>query len=169
MPVNAEQQANAGRGEIFRVVGLIAALVFALGFYFLLLGRIAFALIGSGEAAGIAMGVGVLLLPILGVWVTAATVRAALAHQYLARRIHEEGLELDTSTLARRPSGRIERGAADELFEQVKREWEADPDNWRVSYRLARAYDYAGDRTRARETMRRAVALEKLEREQREG
>ncbi|WP_431954879.1 hypothetical protein [Nocardia lijiangensis] len=152
-----------------RVVGLIAALVLALGFYFLLLGRISFALIGSGKPAGVALGVGVLLLPIVGVWVVAATVRAALAHQHLARRIHGEGLELDTSTLARRPSGRIERAAADELFEQVKKEWEADPDNWRVSYRLARAYDYAGDRTRARETMRRAVALEKLEREQREG
>ncbi|MEU2251992.1 hypothetical protein [Nocardia xishanensis] len=165
--MNAE--AGAGRGEIARVVGLIAALVLALGFYFLLLGRISFALIDSGKPAGIAMGIGVLLLPIIGVWVVAATVRAALAHQHLARRIHEEGLELDTSALARRPSGRIERASADELFEQVKREWEADPDNWRVSYRLARAYDYAGDRTRARETMRRAVALEKLEREQREG
>ncbi|MEV0027734.1 hypothetical protein [Nocardia sp. NPDC050793] len=165
--MNAE--ANASRGEIARVVGLIAALVLALAFYFLLLGRISFALIDSGKPAGVAMGVGVLLLPIIGVWVVAATVRAALAHQHLARRIHEEGLELDTSTLARRPSGRIERAAADELFEQVKQEWEADPDNWRVSYRLARAYDYAGDRTRARETMRRAVALEKLEREQREG
>ncbi|WP_067847404.1 hypothetical protein [Nocardia lijiangensis] len=167
--MNAEPEANASRGEIARVVGFIAALVLALGFYFLLLGRISFALIGSGEPAGVAMGVGVLLLPIVGVWVVAATVRAALAHQHLARRIHGEGLELDTSTLPRRPSGRIERAAADELFEQVKKEWEADPDNWRVSYRLARAYDYAGDRTRARETMRRAVALEKLEREQREG
>ncbi|MEU4418340.1 hypothetical protein AB0F74_34550, partial [Nocardia salmonicida] len=87
------------------------------------------------------------------------------AHQRLARRIHEEGLEVDTSELPRRPSGRIERDAADALFARIKTEWEADPDNWRSSYRLARAYDYAGDRGRARDTMRRAVALEKLERD----
>ncbi|SLJ70738.1 TPR repeat-containing protein [Mycobacteroides abscessus subsp. abscessus] len=105
-------------------------------------------------------------MPIVGLWVVVASVRAALAHQHLARRIHEEGMELDVSELPRRPSGRIERAAADELFLRVQQEWEADPDNWRVSYRLARAYDYAGDRTRARETMRRAVALERLEREQ---
>ena len=50
-------------------------------------------------------------------------------------------------------------------IQQVKSEWEADPDNWRNSYRLARAYDYAGDRGRARETMKRAVELERVERE----
>ena len=34
------------------------------------------------------------------------------------------------------------------------------PDNWRRWYRLARAYDYAGDRSRARETMKKAVEME---------
>ncbi|MEU8900254.1 hypothetical protein AB0C65_30635 [Nocardia sp. NPDC048505] len=135
------------------------------GFYFLLLGRIAFQLIGSGDIAAVVIGIGVLILPLLGVWIIGASVRAALDHQHLAHRMREEGLELDTSDLPRRPSGRIERAAADTLFGRIQQEWEADPDNWRVSYRLARAYDYAGDRTRARETMRRAVALEKLERE----
>ncbi|WP_083880703.1 hypothetical protein [Nocardia araoensis] len=159
-----EPAERKGSAEIVRVVAPIAVLVLVLGFYFLLLGRIAFSLIGSGEVAAIVIGVGVLILPLLGVWIVVATVRAALAHQHLARRIHDEGLELDTSALARLPSGRIERAAADELFATVKAEWEADPDNWRVSYRLARAYDYAGDRTRARETMRRAVALERHER-----
>ncbi|WP_063053398.1 hypothetical protein [Nocardia arthritidis] len=154
-----------GGGEVLKVVALIAALILVLGFYFLLLGRIAFGLIGSGDVAAIVIGVGVLILPLLGVWIVVATVRAALAHQHLARRIHDEGLELDTADLPRLPSGRIERAAADELFATVKAEWEADPDNWRVSYRLARAYDYAGDRTRARETMRRAVALERHERD----
>ncbi|WP_378732240.1 hypothetical protein [Nocardia brasiliensis] len=152
--------------EVVKVVALVAALVLVCGFYFLLLGRIAFSLIDSGGVAAILIGIGVLILPFVGVWVVVATVRAALAHQHLARRMHAEGRELDTSHLPRRPSGRIERDAADDLFNQVKAEWEADPDNWRVSYRLARAYDYAGDRTRARATMRRAVALEKLERDQ---
>ncbi|WP_330229527.1 hypothetical protein OHA40_26265 [Nocardia sp. NBC_00508] len=162
---SAEPVDPKGSTEVVKLVALIAALVLVLGFYFLLLGRIAFSLIGSGDVAAIIIGVGVLILPLLGVWIVAATVRAALAHQHLARRIHDEGLELDTSQLPRLPSGRIERAAADELFATVKAEWEADPDNWRVSYRLARAYDYAGDRTRARESMRRAVALERHERD----
>ncbi|MBH0775204.1 hypothetical protein [Nocardia bovistercoris] len=147
------------------MIALIGALILALCFYFFLLGRIALSLIGSGEAAAVAIGIGVLILPLLGVWMVWASVRAVLDHQRLARRIHEEELELDISDLPRRPSGRIERAAADALFARVGAEWEADPDNWRTSYRLARAYDYAGDRRRARETMRRAVALEKHERE----
>ncbi|MFQ6331463.1 hypothetical protein ACLMAL_35795 [Nocardia sp. CWNU-33] len=164
------ESSDPGRGaEVRKVVALLAALVVVLGFYFLLLGRISVSLIGSGDVAAIVIGIGVLILPLLGVWMVVATVRAALSHQHLARRIHDEGLELDTSALPRRPSGRIEREAADALFDRVKQEWEADPDNWRVSYRLARAYDYAGDRTRARETMRRAVALERLEHDDSEG
>ena len=69
-------------------------------------------------------------------------------------------MELDVSSLPRMPSGRIERDAADALFETVRVELENDPDNWRRWYRLARAYDYAGDRSRAREAMKKAVEME---------
>ncbi|GAB2650831.1 hypothetical protein ABI214_04195 [Prescottella soli] len=153
------------KNQSTRVVAAIAAIVVALTFYFVLLGQRGIALIQDGRAVPVVLGSAVLVLPFLGVWMVVATIRSGLAHQHLARRIHDEGLELDVSDLPRRPSGRIERDAADALFAQVKQEWEADPDNWRNSYRLARAYDYAGDRGRARDTMRRAVALEKLERE----
>ncbi|AVP68365.1 hypothetical protein [Prescottella equi] len=153
------------KNQSTRVVVAIAAIVVALAFYFVLLGQRGIALIQDGRAVPVVLGIAVLVLPFLGVWMVVATIRSGLAHQHLARRMHDEGLELDVDDLPRRPSGRIERDAADELFAQVKQEWEADPDNWRNSYRLARAYDYAGDRGRARETMRRAVALEKHERE----
>jgi hypothetical protein len=149
------------------VVALTAAFIAALLFYFVLLGRAALALIDDGRPVTIALGVAVLILPLLGVWMIVTTVRNGLVHQRLARRMREEGRELDVSALPKMPSGRVDRAAADELFVQVKGEWEADPDNWRNSYRLARAYDYAGDRGRARETMRRAVHLEKLERSER--
>ncbi|MFE3292486.1 hypothetical protein [Rhodococcus sp. NPDC059234] len=154
------------RNQATRVVVTIAAIVLALGFYFVLLGQRGIELIQSGGLAPIGLGIGVLILPFIGVWIVFATLRAGFQHQHLAARIREEGLELDVSELPRRPSGRIDRDAADEMFAQVKSEWEADPDNWRNSYRLARAYDYAGDRGRARETMRRAVALEAAERAQ---
>ncbi|HMS76221.1 hypothetical protein [Gordonia sp. (in: high G+C Gram-positive bacteria)] len=139
------------------IVWLIAFLVVALCFYFGLLGWRGFGLIATGSVAGIGLGIGVILLPIIGVWLVYSTLRAGIEHQQLARVIKDEGRELDISHLPRRPSGRIERDAADELFAQVKAEWEADPDDWRNTYRIARAYDYAGDRTRAREMMKRAV------------
>jgi hypothetical protein len=153
------------KNELTKVLVPIAFIVVALVFYFVLLGRVGIELVGSGDVAAVGLGVGVLLLPLVCAWIVYATIRAGLQHQHLARRIQDEGLDLDVSDLPRMPSGRIDRDAADELFQRVKREWEADPDNWRNSYRLARAYDHAGDRPRARETMRRAVALEKLERD----
>ena len=90
-----------------------------------------------------------------------STLQAGLAHQQLARIIHEEGMELDVSGLPRMPSGRIQRDAADALFETVREELENDPDNWRRWYRLARAYDYAGDRSRARDAMKKALEMER--------
>lgn len=141
-----------------------ALLIAALAVYFVLLGSISLQLIQQGNAVSIGLGVGILVLPVLGIWSVVTTVKAGFDHQRLAARMREDGQELDVSDLPRRPSGRIARDAADELFAQVKTEWEADPDNWRTNYRVARAYDYAGDRKRARATMRRAVALERAER-----
>jgi len=141
---------------------LIAFLCLAMLAYFVLLGRLAVAMIASGRAAAVGLGAAVLIMPVIGLWAMIATLRAGFAHQRLARLIAADGMELDTSALARRPSGRIERGAADALFATVRTEVEADPDDWRRWYRLARAYDYAGDRRRAREAMKTAVQLQAL-------
>ena len=145
---------------ISRVQLLIGFLCLALLVYFGTLTQTAIALLRTGTTAATALGVGVLLLPIVGIWAVVATLRAGLAHQRLARLAAEDGVDLDVSALPRTPAGRVQRDAADALFRSVRGEVEADPDNWRGWYRLARAYDYAGDRTRARETMRTAVALE---------
>lgn len=141
-----------------------AFLVVALAVYFGVLGSMALKLIRSGQPAAIGLAVGVLLLPLVGAWTIATTIKAGLDHQRLAARMRDEGRELDVSELPRRASGRLDRDAADALFAQVKTEWDANPDDWRTNYRVARAYDYAGDRKRARLTMRRAVALEQAER-----
>ncbi|WP_102143424.1 hypothetical protein [Mycobacterium hubeiense] len=146
-----------------RIQLLIAFLCVALVFYFVMLGRIAMAFIMSGSVAAVGLGLAIMIMPLIGVWVMVTTVRAGLAHQRLARQAKEEGMELDVSALPRMPSGRIERDAADKLFETVRDELEHDPNNWRRWYRLARAYDYAGDRSRAREAMRKAVELEERE------
>lgn len=144
-----------------RIQLLIGFMCAALLVYFLMLGRTALALIASGEPAPIGLGVALLALPVIGLWAMVATLRAGLAHQRLVRLAREVDMDLDVSDLPRRPSGRIERDAADALFEKTRDELEADRDNWVRWYRLARAYDYAGDRSRARETMRTAVEMER--------
>jgi hypothetical protein len=143
-----------------RIQLLIAFMCVAMLAYFVLLGRLSVEMIGSGRAAAVGLGLAVLIMPFIGLWVMVATLRAGFAHQKLARLIAEDGMELDASTLPRRPSGRIRRDVADALFATVRTEVEADPDDWRRWYRLARAYDYAGDRRRAREAMKRALELQ---------
>jgi tetratricopeptide (TPR) repeat protein len=149
--------------SVLRIQLLIAFLCVALVVYFVLLGRIATAFIVSGRLAAIGLGLALMILPLIGVWVMVSTLRAGLAQQRLARIINNEGLELDVGALPRMPSGRIRREAADALFQSVREEVEREPDNWRHWYRLARAYDYAGDRARARETMRKAVEMQEHE------
>ena len=110
-------------GRALRIQVLIGFMCAALVVYFILLGRIAMAFITSGEAAAIGLGVALLALPLIGIWVMVSTLRAGLAHQRLARTARERGMELDVSGLPRMASGRIEREAADALFQSVARKW----------------------------------------------
>jgi cytochrome c-type biogenesis protein CcmH/NrfG len=142
-----------------RIQLMIALMCAALLVYIVLLGRTAVLMISSGRAVAIALGGALLILPVIGLWAMIATLRAGFSHQKLARLAADDGMELDVSALPRRPSGRIERDAADALFTGVRAELEDDPHDWRRWYRLARAYDYAGDRSRAREAMKKAVEL----------
>ncbi|MDT5074346.1 MAG: hypothetical protein QOH82_3666 [Mycobacterium sp.] len=143
-----------------RIQLLIGFMCAAMVVYFVLLGRAGVILISSGRAAPIGLGLAIFVLPAIGLWAMIATLRAGFAHQRLARLAREQDMELDVSDLPRRPSGRIERESADQLFDSVRAEVEADPDDWLRWYRLARAYDYSGDRGRARETMKKAVMLQ---------
>src|ERR1700750_440878 len=143
-------------GRALRIQLLIGFMCLALVVYFLLLGRIAWAFITSGSAAAVGLGLAVLIMPLIGIWVMVSTLQAGLAHQRLARLARDQGVELDVSGLPRMPSGRVQRDAADALFETVRQELDQDPNNWRRWYRVARAYDYAGDRRRARDAMRKA-------------
>jgi len=120
----------------------------------------------DGEGAQKGFGVGLIVLALLGAWATWVLVKNGFELQRISARAAQEGFELDTSGLARRPSGRIEPEDADRLFATVAAEYEGDPENWRVQYRLARAYDHAGDRARGREFMKKAVAGEAAERKE---
>lgn len=137
-------------------VGLLLA---ALAVYFVLLTGRAVALIGTGELVAVLLGVGVLILPVLGVWIAYSNLRFGWETEKMARELDAEGLLPDVSHLPRRPSGRVDRAAADSWFEERRTEVEAAPEDWRAWFRLAYAYDVAGDRGRARETMRKAIQL----------
>ena len=138
------------------VVGILVAVLVV---YFWLLADRAMALIASGSAAGIALGIGVLLLPIIGVVLVGWELRFGWQTQQLARKFAADDLLPDDSELPRRASGRVERDAADAHFEVIRAEVEAAPDDWRGWYRLAHAYDLSGDRKRARSSMRHAIEL----------
>ena len=127
--------------------------------YFVLLGGRAVALFRDGSPIAVAFGVGILLLPIVGAWVLWSTLRFGFRTQELGRRLAAENGLPDTSDLPRTPSGRVDRAAADAWFEQRRAEVEATPEDWRVWYRLAVAYDIAGDRSRGRQAMRKALEL----------
>lgn len=140
-----------------RSVSLVLAAVLVV--YFVLLGGRAVALFQDGSPIAVAFGVGVLLLPLVGAWILWSTLRFGMRTESLAKRLEAEGAYPDTSHLPRLPSGRVDRTAADHWFEERRAEVEHSPDDWRAWFRLAHAYDIAGDRPRARQAMRRALEL----------
>ena len=89
------------------------------------------------------LGVALLILPVLGLYLVWREIDFGRRSARLAAVLGEEG-GLPVDDLPRRPSGRVDRGAAERMFEQMRVEAEADPDDWRVWYRLALAYDAAG-------------------------
>lgn len=137
-------------------VGLLVA---ALAVYFVLLAGRALALIETGEVVPVLLGVGVLILPLLGVWLVYSNLRFGWETEKMARELDADGLLPDASHLPRRPSGRVDRDAADAWFEERRAEVEAAPEDWRGWFRLAYAYDVAGDRGRARGAMKKAIQL----------
>jgi hypothetical protein len=130
-----------------------------LAVYFVLLGERAVLLLQTGTGVGIGLGVAVLILPVVGAWIAVVNLRFGAQVERLARQLADEDSLPDASELPRRPSGRVDRDAADAWFDERKAEVDAEPADWRRWYRLAYAYDLAGDRRRARETMRYALRL----------
>jgi len=134
--------------------GLVGLLVL----YLALVGWRGLELIADGRPAFVLRGVGVVLLPIVGAVIVWREVRFGLDTQRLGRALEFEG-GLPTDELPRRPSGRVDLAAADELFARRKTEAEAAPEDWRAWYRLAMAYGDAKDTSRGRRAMRHAIEL----------
>ena len=139
-------------------VAAAVALTGLLGLYLWLVATRATALIRTGEPVGIGLGIAFWVLPPLVIWLVAREWRLAIDVQRMADELADAD-ELPVDDLPRSPGGRIDRAAAREAFEPARERAEAQPDDWRSWYHLAFAYDAAGDRRRARESLRTASRL----------
>jgi len=141
-----------------RTKATIALVLVALLFYALLLGAKGLAMMSSGSAVGAVLGGAVFVVPVVGTFLVWRELQFGHRSAQLAKELEGEG-GLVVDDLPRRPSGRVDRSAADEVFASMRAETEAAPEDWRMWYRLGIAYDDAGDRTRARAAIRHAIVL----------
>jgi len=142
--------------------GRIGAGVMAilLAFYLVLVGWRAVLFLQSGEPVGIAIGIALLVLPVIGVWALVLELTFGIRSARLVRLLEASG-ELPVETLPIRASGRPVRDAADADFPQYREAVDAAPKDWKAWFRLGLAYDAAGDRKRARGAIRTAITLER--------
>lgn len=133
-------------------------LVLALGVYLVVVADRGWVLLTSGKPVLVGLGIGVLILPLIGLWVVWKEMRFGQAAERLARELEAEG-GLPVDERVTKPSGRPDREAADAVFARYRAQVEAAPDDWRAWYRLAVAYGDAGDTPRGRQALRRAIAL----------
>jgi len=127
--------------------------------YMLLLGNRGVVLISDPNWIAKAMGLLILVFPILGIWSLFMELRFGLAAQDLVLRAREAGVPELVVEL--RPSGKAVKQSALMAFEGVKEIAEAYPENWENWVRLSEGYDASGDRKRARSAMRHAILLAK--------
>ena len=144
-----------------RFGALLLAAVLVL--YIVLVGQRAWLLLVSGAPLGIAIGVVLIVFPLLAAWALARELWFGFRAEQIAKRLESED-DLPDEAIAVRPSGRPLREDAAGLFPAYREAVEADPENWRGWFRLALAYDGAGDRKRARAAVRAAIRLEAAER-----
>ncbi len=116
------------------------------------------AMVRTGEPALVGIGSGVLIIPLIVLGLIVREYRLAARVQRMADTLAAAG-ELPVDDLPRSPGGRIDRAAADVVFDERRAAVEQAPDDWKAWYHLAFAYDASGDRRRAREALRKASGL----------
>ena len=135
-------------------VGLMLALTL---FYVLtLLGR-GIILLQEPSLIAIAMGLAILVLPLVALWALFAELQFGLKAQRLSRRLIALGIPgLD---LELRASGRATKDSANKELERIQDAVTKDPENWSLWFQLGEAHDAAGERKNARAAIRKAILL----------
>jgi hypothetical protein len=128
---------------------VVVLLVVVLAFYLILIGVRGISLLGDHRWIVRGLGIGVLLLPLVGVAIVVAEVRFGRATERLAKLLGED------------PSPEAETLDPDEAFLLRQAQVESTPGDWQAWYRLAIAYGDARDTARGRRTMRKAIAMQR--------
>lgn len=141
----------------------VAVMGVCLVLYLVVAGQKAVLFIGTGQPIAVAMGIALLVLPLIGVWALVREFLFGLGADRLGRQLDEEGGMPEAETELT-PSGRIAKNDADPLIDRYTAEADAAPSEWRGRYRLGVVQEAAGRRRDARASIRDAIRLEKLAR-----
>jgi len=126
--------------------------------YVALLGNSAIQMIQTGNTIAVMMGWLLLIFPILAIVFIVAELRFGLRIEKLGRTLEDAG-EWPHFDFEMRPSGRVVRASADAEFIKYRAKTDAAPTEWQNWFALGLVYDAAGDRKRARASMRQAIEL----------
>lgn len=140
----------------------VAIMSVALVLYFVFAVVRAVALLSTGTPIAVAMGLALIVLPLIGFWALGREIFFGWKSTALIDRLDAEDL-LPDDLGETGPTGKADREIADAAFARYRDAAEADPENWRAWVRLGVVYDACGDRKRAREAMREAISIERVE------
>jgi len=146
--------------KLFRNPAFVAAIsvTILLAFYLGLVTQRAVLLLNSNALIARAMGVLLLVLPVIGVWYIVKEWRLGTTVQRMASGLEAQG-RLPAFAGEASSSGRLPDAAAAEAVEFASREVELAPEDWVAWFHVAWAYDAAGDRSQARKCLRYAADL----------
>lgn len=128
--------------------------------YFVLTGQWAYLYLISGEPIGIAMGVALIVLPLIGAWALVRELQFGVQADRLGTRLDAEG-GMPAAETDLTPSGRLAKTDAEPLLQRYTAEADAAAGDWRARYRLGVVQDAAGRRKDARASIREAIRIAK--------
>jgi cytochrome c-type biogenesis protein CcmH/NrfG len=122
--------------------------------YVVLLGQKAILLLLDASLVAKAMGVALLVLPLVAAWAILTEIKFGVDAERLARTNTQPQLEFQL-----RPSGKPTKESAQQEFERIKALVSKDLSNWELWFRLGECYEASGDRKLARKSIRKAIKL----------
>lgn len=136
----------------------VGVMALCLALYIVVVGYRAVLMLGTGEPIAIAIGIALLVMPLIGAWALIREMQFGFAADRLGRTLDAEGGMPEAETELT-PSGRIARADADPLIERYTAAADAAPEEWRARFRLGVVQDAAGRRKDARASIREAIRL----------
>ncbi|GGM48073.1 hypothetical protein [Microbacterium saperdae] len=136
----------------------VGVMALCLALYIVVVGQRAVLMLTTGEPIAIALGVALIVMPLIGAWALVREMQFGFAADKLGRTLDAEG-GMPQAETELTPSGRIAKGDADPMIERYTAEADAAPTEWRARFRLGVVQDAAGRRKDARASIREAIRL----------